>query len=75
MEVNTKVEKRKEMKRERKKYCRETIAEEGEEEMFTVKRTERTLQNDGNGEERKSDEERISEKRSRSVKNEEGRQE
>ena len=43
--------------------------------MFTVKRTERTLQADGNGDERKSDEERISEKRSWSVKKDEGRQE
>ena len=43
--------------------------------MITVTRTERTLQNDGHGDERKCDEERISEKRSWSVKKEEGRQE
>ena len=31
--------------------------------MFSVKRTERTLQNYGNGDERRSDEERISDER------------
>ena len=30
------------MERERKKYCRVIIAEEGEGEMFSMKRTERT---------------------------------
>ena len=39
MEMNTEVEKRKEMERERKRYCREIIAKGGEREMLSEKRT------------------------------------